>query len=402
MGYFDKPKEGYDYLPWTDSETVFLWDSKFACCSSEEQKGHAIRYPYAWALVHSRIPNDRYRGMDLLRGSVESTTSINPKQQKKEMYLLAVGSFRSQNYPKSRELVHRCLKIKPNCRKSLFLKEVMAYQGKKSSIPVDPPVTSVEFMTSVLAATPCRFSHPTWGIEEVPSWTHPITSSKNKESTQQTIDQGSTKQGYDYLPWTDPETVLLWDYKFACYSSEEQKDAIRYPYAWVLIHSRKPDDMYRGMNMLKGSVEGTKVNPKQKKKEMYLLAVGYFRSRHYIESEKFVSMCLEINPNCWKSLFLKEVIAYRYKQEGKKSGISVDPFITSVEFVTGILEANPRSSHPTWGIEKVPDWAHPITPKKKLPAPPPRISEEDLLCACLATFVATGFLFLGVLSLSNK
>ncbi|PWA71697.1 mitochondrial fission 1 protein A [Artemisia annua] len=343
---------------------------KFACCSSEEQKDHAIRYPYAWALVHSRIPNDRYRGMDLLRGSVESTTSINPKQQKKEMYLLAVGSFRSQNYPKSRELVHRCLKIKPNCRKSLFLKEVMAYrdkkgksiktivtctslsdysnvhnmlefidEGKKSSIPVDPPVTSVEFMTSVLAATPCRSSHPTWGIEEVPSWTHPITSSKNKESTQQTIDQGSTKQGYDYLPWTDPETVLLWDYKFACYSSEEQKDAIRYPYAWVLIHSRKPDDMYRGMNMLK---------------------------------------------------------------EGKKSGISVDPFITSVEFVTGILEANPRSSHPTWGIEKVPDWAHPITPKKKLPAPPPRISEEDLLCACLATFVATGFLFLGVLSLSNK
>ena len=99
--------------------------------------------------------------------------------------------------------------------------------------------------------------------------------------------------------------------------------------------------------------------------------------------------------------------------EGKKSSISVDPPITSVEFVTGILEANPRSSHPTWGIEvslfsihhilhgafcvyffsmfsrtdinatctllttpvnigflqKVPDWAHPITPKKKLPAP---------------------------------
>ncbi|GKD49713.1 mitochondrial fission 1 protein A, partial [Tanacetum coccineum] len=97
---------------------------------------------------------------------------------------------------------------------------------------------------------------------------------------------------------------------------------------------------------------------------MYLLAVGYFRSRHYTESEKFVSMCLEMNPNCRKSLFLKEVIAYRYKQEGKKSTLFVDPLITSVEFVTGILEANPRSSHPTWGIEKVPDWAHPITPKK--------------------------------------
>ncbi|GJW13303.1 hypothetical protein Tco_0017436, partial [Tanacetum coccineum] len=66
-----------------------------------------------------------------------------------------------------------------------------------------------------------------------------------------------------------------------------------------------------------------------------------------------------INPDCRKSLFLKEVIAYRYKQackclaEGKKSSISVDPPITSVEFVTGILEAaNPRSSQPTWGIKK--------------------------------------------------
>ncbi|GJX09093.1 reverse transcriptase domain-containing protein [Tanacetum coccineum] len=412
MAYFDKPKEGFDYLPWTDSETVFLWDCRFACCSSEEQKDHVIRYPCAWALIHSRIPNDWNRGMDLVRGSVESTNSINPKQKKKEMYLLAVGFFRSGNYKKSEELVDGCLKIKPNCWKSLFLKEVIAYrykQGKKSSKFVDPPVTSVEFVTSVLAATPCS-SHPTWGIEEVPSWTHPITSS-NKESTQQTIDKvdgmslylvmlGSTKQGYDYLPWTDPETVLLWDCKFACCSSEEQKDAIRYLYSWVLIHSRKPDDMYRGVNMLKGSVEGTKVNPQQKKKEMYLLAVGYFRSRHYTESEKFVSICLEINPDCRKSLFLKEVIAYRYKQackclaEGKKSSISVDPPITSVEFVTGILEAaNPRSSQPTWGIKKplipsvesvtgileaanprssqprwvikkVPDWAHSITPKK--------------------------------------
>ena len=46
-----------------------------------------------------------------------------------------------------------------------------------------------------------------------------------------------------------------------------------------------------------GSAEGTKVNPKQKKKEMYLLAVGYFRSRHYRESEKIVSMCLEVTLN---------------------------------------------------------------------------------------------------------
>ncbi|GKA94345.1 mitochondrial fission 1 protein A, partial [Tanacetum coccineum] len=110
----------------------------------------------------------------------------------------------------------------------------------------------------------------------------------------------------------------LWEGKFACCSSEERKDTIRYPYAWVLIHSRKPEDVYRGVNMLKGSEEGDKISPKQKKKEMYLLAVGYFRSRHYTECKNFVSMCLEMNPNCRKSLFLKEVIAYRYKQGKSK------------------------------------------------------------------------------------
>ncbi|GKF02451.1 hypothetical protein Tco_0029374 [Tanacetum coccineum] len=92
MGYSDNPKQGFDYLPWTDSETVFLWDCKYACCSSKEQKDHAIRYPCAWALI----------------------------------------------------MLHR----------------------NKSSISVDPPVTSVEFVTSVLAATPCS-SHPTWGIEVI-------------------------------------------------------------------------------------------------------------------------------------------------------------------------------------------------------------------------------------------
>nr|GFC70804.1 mitochondrial fission 1 protein A [Tanacetum cinerariifolium] len=78
---------------------------------------------------------------------------------------------------------------------------------KKSSKFIDTPLTSVEFVTSILAATPCS-SHPTWGIEDVPSWTYPISSS-NKESTQRTIDKGFIKQGYDYLPWTDPETVLV-------------------------------------------------------------------------------------------------------------------------------------------------------------------------------------------------
>ncbi|GKE21275.1 mitochondrial fission 1 protein A, partial [Tanacetum coccineum] len=104
-----------------------------------------------------------------------------------------------------------------------------------------------------------------------------------------------------------------------------------------------------------------------------------------------------INPNCRKSLLLKEVIAYRYKQDGKKSSISVDPPLTSVEFVTGILEANPRSSHPTWGIEKVPDWAHPITPKKysqhTSEKTTPLDSIEELLSVSLFSMATIEYVF---------
>nr|GEU37730.1 mitochondrial fission 1 protein A [Tanacetum cinerariifolium] len=368
MGYFDKPEEGFDYLPWTDSETVFvelesrdikrdeqgvrfnnalrrssyfnvpkgffilfsnlasaIWAKEKASPkvmgldlhqfplllqfkSGYIKRYHAIRYPYAQALLHSRIPNDWYRGMDLVRGSVEGT-NVNLKQKKKEMYLLAVGYFRSRHYTESEKFVSMCLEINPNCRKSLFLKEVIAYcykQGKKSSISIDPPITSVELVAGILEANP-RSSHPTWGIEKVPDSAHPITPKKYcqdpSEKTLPPLQAEGKKSSISVDPPITPVELVTGILEANPRSShptwdiEEQKDAIRNLYSWVLIHSRKPDDMYRGVNMLKGSVEGTNVNLKQKKKEMYLLAVGYFRSRHYTESEKFVSMCLEVSIN---------------------------------------------------------------------------------------------------------
>ncbi|GJT86166.1 hypothetical protein Tco_1067883 [Tanacetum coccineum] len=65
-----------------------LWDCKFAC-SSEEQK-IKIRYPFIWALVHSRDSNDVRVGDGLLHGSLTSTSNF--REKKKELYLLAVGS----------------------------------------------------------------------------------------------------------------------------------------------------------------------------------------------------------------------------------------------------------------------------------------------------------------------
>ncbi|PWA48685.1 mitochondrial fission 1 protein A [Artemisia annua] len=205
---------------------------------------------------------------------------------------------------------------------------------------------------------------------------------------------GPTIKGFDYFPWTDSETVLLWDCKFACCSSEEQKDAIRYPYSWVLVHSRQPDDIYRGVTMLKDSIETTS-NPTQKKKEMYLRAVGLYRCQRYTKSAELVDMCLEIKPDCWKSLFLKEAIAYRRKKtEPKTKCILVDSAATPVEFVTGILTATTsRSSYPTWGIENVPNWMRPVTLKKSIQH---TIEIDASSLWVVAASAAVGFVFAAV------
>ncbi|GJT47211.1 zinc finger, CCHC-type containing protein [Tanacetum coccineum] len=74
------------------------------------KKDHAMRYPCAQALLHSRIPNDWYRGMDLVQW---------------KMHVVMFLSL--------------ALRIKPNCQKSLSLKEVIAYRYKQDEVYVVQP-----------------------------------------------------------------------------------------------------------------------------------------------------------------------------------------------------------------------------------------------------------------------
>ncbi|GJS02726.1 mitochondrial fission 1 protein A [Tanacetum coccineum] len=163
---------------------------------------------------------------------------------------------------------------------------------------------------------------------------------------------------------------MLWDCKFACCSSEEQKDAIRYPHSWVLVHSRQPDDIYRGVTMLKDSMESTS-NLNQKKKEMYLLAVGFYRREQYTRSAELVDKCLEIKPDCWKSRSLKEAIAYRRKKRKSKL----------LQLVRVSKATTTRSSYPTSGIEKVPNRMRPVTLKKSIQ----HTIEIDAIDVCVFT-----------------
>ncbi|GKD89093.1 mitochondrial fission 1 protein A, partial [Tanacetum coccineum] len=138
---------------------------------------------------------------------------------------------------------------------------------------------------------------------------------------------GSTIKGFDYLPWTDSETILVASSHEASYGTasllvvllrNRKMRSVRYPYSWVLVHSRQPDDIYRGVTMLKAEPE---------------------------------TKCT-----------------------------LVDSAATPVEFVTGMLSATTsRSSYPTWGIENVPNRMRPVTLKKSIQ----HTTEIDAIDGCV-------------------
>ncbi|KAK7269216.1 hypothetical protein RIF29_21934 [Crotalaria pallida] len=81
-------------------------------------------FPLASALVHSKLPQDVQRGIEMLEVSLPGTH--DPVLHREKLYLLAVGYFRSgSDYCHSRDLLDRCLMIEPSSRKALKLKRTI-------------------------------------------------------------------------------------------------------------------------------------------------------------------------------------------------------------------------------------------------------------------------------------
>ncbi|KAL3752171.1 hypothetical protein ACJRO7_012915 [Eucalyptus globulus] len=103
---------GADHIPWCDRDVIAGCEREIAeaeKASSDELLSECIMR-LSWALVHSRQPEDVQRGIAMLEASVSGTTS--PLQLREQLYLLAVGYYRSGDYTKSRDLVERCLRVR--------------------------------------------------------------------------------------------------------------------------------------------------------------------------------------------------------------------------------------------------------------------------------------------------
>ncbi|KAH0704925.1 hypothetical protein KY290_009640 [Solanum tuberosum] len=148
---------GGDQIPWCDSDIVAGCEREVAKAekgSSDDLKSECIMR-LSWALVHSRRPEDIQRGIAMLEASLGGSSS--PLQMREKLYLLAVGYYRSGDFPRSRQLVDRCLEIAPDWRQALTLKKTIEEKITKDGvIGIGIAATAVGVLVGGIAAALAR------------------------------------------------------------------------------------------------------------------------------------------------------------------------------------------------------------------------------------------------------
>lgn len=99
-------------------------------------------------------------------------------------------------------------------------------------------------------------------------------------------------------------------------SSDEFKSECIMRLSWALVHSRRTEDVQRGIAMLEATLNGVSNSPLQAREKIYLLAVGYYRSQDYTRSRQLVARCLEIAPDWRQALTLQKAIEDKIRKDG--------------------------------------------------------------------------------------
>ncbi|KAJ7965009.1 Mitochondrial fission 1 protein [Quillaja saponaria] len=125
---------GNEDIPWCDRDVVAGCEREVSEAergsSDELMKECLLRL--SWALVHSRLPDNRQRGIAMLEASLADTD--NQLQLREKLYLLAVAYFKNGDYARSRELAEQCLRIAPDWRQAVTLKKTIEDQITKDGV----------------------------------------------------------------------------------------------------------------------------------------------------------------------------------------------------------------------------------------------------------------------------
>ncbi|XP_057483571.1 mitochondrial fission 1 protein A-like [Actinidia eriantha] len=149
---------------------------------------------------------------------------------------------------------------------------------------------------------------------------------------------GNFFTGGDQIPLCDGDIVVGCEREVAEAekgSSDEFRSECIMRLSWALVHSRRPEDVQRGIAMLEASLAGIS-SPLEMRERIYLLAVGYYRSGDYSRSRQLVERCLEMAPDWRQAITLKKAIEDRIKKDGV---IGIGIAATAVGLLAGGLAA---------------------------------------------------------------
>ncbi|KAF5747955.1 Tetratricopeptide repeat (TPR)-like superfamily protein [Tripterygium wilfordii] len=124
--------------------------------------------------------------------------------------------------------------------------------------------------------------------------------------------------GGDQIPWCDGDIIHGCEREVADAADGDSEDLKRESImrlSWALVHSRKPEDVQRGIAMLEASLANNST-PLEHREKLFLLAVGYYRSGKYSRSRQLVEQCLEIAPDWRQALSLKKAIEDKIAKDG--------------------------------------------------------------------------------------
>ncbi|XP_012463878.1 mitochondrial fission 1 protein A [Gossypium raimondii] len=142
--------------------------------------------------------------------------------------------------------------------------------------------------------------------------------------------------GSDQLPWCDADIIAGCEKEAAeANGSDESKNECLTRFSWALVHSRRTEDVERGIAMLEASIAST-TDPLKMREKLYLLAVGHFRRGDYSRSRELVEQCLMVEPEWRQAQSLKKAIEDRITKDGV---IGIGIAVSAAGLIAGGLAA---------------------------------------------------------------